>query len=115
MRLLSNSYARYFNKKTRRNGPLWECRFKATAVQTDEYALHLSRYIHLNPTSAGLVAKPEEWEFSSYREYLRGPEDEPICDFRGVISLSPELYRKFTENRRDYQRSLQILKVCLFD
>ena len=32
--------------------------------------LHLSRYIHLNPVSSGLVNHPEEWEFSSYRDYI---------------------------------------------
>ncbi len=28
------------------------------------------RYIHLNPVFEGLVERPEEWEFSSYREYV---------------------------------------------
>jgi hypothetical protein len=32
--------------------------------------LHLTRYIHLNPVAAGLVSKAEDWEFSSYRDYL---------------------------------------------
>ncbi|MBN2087962.1 transposase, partial [candidate division KSB1 bacterium] len=32
--------------------------------------LHLSRYIHLNPVKAGFVRKPEEWSYSSYREYV---------------------------------------------
>lgn len=34
------------------------------------YHLYLSRYIHLNPVAAGLVQHPEQWEFSSYREYV---------------------------------------------
>jgi hypothetical protein len=32
--------------------------------------LHLSRYIHLNPVLAGLVNRAEDWEFSSYRDYI---------------------------------------------
>ena len=32
--------------------------------------LHLSRYIHLNPVSAGLVDRAEDWKFSSYRDYI---------------------------------------------
>ena len=32
--------------------------------------LNLSSYIHLNPLQAGLAKSPEEWEFSSYLEFL---------------------------------------------
>jgi len=38
-------------------------------VEADEYAKELSRYIHLNPVRAGIVGKPEEYEWSSYRYY----------------------------------------------
>ena len=115
MNILLNSYTRYFNTKHERKGPLWESRFQIRLVETDEYALHLSRYIHLNPTSAGLVQQPEDWEFSSYHEYLAAPKSEPLCDFSKIISYKPATYRKFTENRKDYQRSLQIIKGILLD
>jgi putative transposase len=39
----------YFNKKWHRSGILFEGNFKAKLIETDEYLLHLSRYIHLNP------------------------------------------------------------------
>ena len=115
MRLLSHSYGYYLNKKIRRKGPLWESRFQAKPVDSDEYALHLSRYIHLNPTSAGLVANPEDWEFSSYLEYLQTPNGDPLCDWTGVFDLSPDFYRTFCEEREGYQRSLQMIKSCLLD
>lgn len=38
-------------------------------LESDEYLYHLTRYIHLNPVKAGIVAHPKEWEFSSYLEY----------------------------------------------
>ena len=37
-------------------------------------------YIHNNPVSAGLVQFPEEWEFSSFREYAGFNKNEPICN-----------------------------------
>ncbi len=64
------SYTKAINAQQRRVGPLFQGRFKATLVDTDEYLLHLSRYIHLNPVHAGLVARPEDWAFSSYRDYV---------------------------------------------
>lgn len=40
------------------------------------HLLHVTRYIHLNPVGAGLVRRPEEWRWSSYRAYL-DPLDGP--------------------------------------
>lgn len=109
------SYARYFNMKTGRKGPLWQSRFEARPVETDEDLLHLTRYIHLNPASAGLVQRPEDWEFSSYHEYLGRSKSPRLCEFKKNVPLSLGEYKKFTEDRADYQRSLQIIKKYLLD
>ena len=49
-------------------------RFKAVKVESDDQLLHLTRYLHLNPVTAYLVDKPEDWQASSYKEYLQTPE-----------------------------------------
>ena len=49
MRRMLTSYSMYFNRKYKRIGALFEQRYKAVLVATDEQLLHLSRYIHLNP------------------------------------------------------------------
>jgi hypothetical protein len=64
------SYANAVNKRYGRSGTLFEGRFRAVCVEGDRYLLHLSRYIHLNPVLAGIAQSPEDWEFSSYREYV---------------------------------------------
>ncbi len=110
MMFVLNSYAHYFNKKTKRKGPLWESRFKAVRVEEDAQALHLTRYIHLNPTSAGLVSRPEEWKFSSYREYLHTSDSEPLCEARSFLRLQPDSYRVFVQDRAGFQRTLSIIK-----
>jgi putative transposase len=115
MRYATGGYTKYFNLRAKRKGPLWEARFERRLVETDAYALHLARYIHLNPTSANLVEKPEDWEFSSYREYLGRSLGEPLCEFKHVINTPPETVRRFTEDRVDYQRSLQIIKGLMLD
>ncbi len=109
-----NSYTRYFNNKNKRKGPLWQSRFKSVMVKTDEQILHLTRYIHLNPVADGLVDKPEEWLFSSYREYI-GAEDEQICNFSKYINVGREEYAEFVKSRIDYQRILSELKVLILE
>ena len=63
------SYTKAINKQQDRAGPLFQGPFQARRVTADGDLVHLSRYVHLNPVTAGFVAAPEEWEFSSYREY----------------------------------------------
>lgn len=48
LRKVSDSYTRYFNTKYERIGSLFQGSFKARLIETDEYLLHLSKYIHRN-------------------------------------------------------------------
>jgi len=64
------SFAKSINTRYARVGHLFQGRFKAKHVDSTEYLLHLTRYIHLNPRFAGLVERAEHWEFSSYRDYV---------------------------------------------
>jgi hypothetical protein len=58
------------NQRFGRVGSVFQGAFQARLVDRDEYLLHLSRYLHLNPVRARLVNCPEEWAFSSYREFV---------------------------------------------
>jgi len=111
-----NSYSRYFNTKHKRRGPLWEGKFKNILVKTDEQLHHLTRYIHLNPTSARLVNKPEEWLYSSYLEYLgKGKEINRICYYEDLIDISASSYRNFVEDRISYQKELEKIKHLILE
>lgn len=120
----TNSYTRYFNTKQKRIGPLFQGKFKAVRVETNEQLLHLSRYIHLNPYSSYLIKtldKLENYPYSSFSEYLYPKkifncEKEIIFhDFKDVSSYKrslqvSETYKKFILNQADYQRRLQTVK-----
>ncbi len=69
MHHINGAYTTYFNTKRVRSGHLFQGRYKAILIEVDEYAKELSRYIHLNPVRAGIVGKPEEYKWSSYRYY----------------------------------------------
>lgn len=111
---IQNSYARYFNIKLDRKGPLWVGKFKNVLVETDEQLLHLTRYIHLNPTTAGLVNKPEEWGMSSYQEYLLKRTD-GLCKYNDILDIEPVSYSRFVEHRISYQRDLEKIKHLILE
>jgi len=67
MRSLATRYSMYFNKKYDRVGSLFQGIYKASMVDNDNYLLHLSRYIHLNPAE---YTKDLSSAHSSYGEYL---------------------------------------------
>ncbi|MFA7255791.1 MAG: hypothetical protein WC133_06815 [Candidatus Omnitrophota bacterium] len=115
VRFIEAGYAHFFNLRSKRRGPLWESRFENRLVEADPYALHLMRYIHLNPVSTGLAKKAEGWEFSSYHEHLARSQEEPLCAFKDIMDLSPATIKKFTDNRADYQRSLALIKGLILD
>lgn len=62
MRRLLTGYAVTFNRRHRRHGQLFQNRYKSILCQEDPYLLELTRYIHLNPLRAGIVADLESLE-----------------------------------------------------
>lgn len=59
-------YVQYFNACYQRSGTLWEGRYRATVVDSEQYLLAVMRYIELNPVRAGMVAHPNDYRWSSY-------------------------------------------------
>jgi REP element-mobilizing transposase RayT len=107
MQRLAISYAKSYNLVYRQKGHLFQGPFQRILITDLNYLLHLSRYIHLNPVKAQLVRKPEEWEYSSYHEYigLRSAgyiETEPIlnltsADLGDALDHKQYEYKKFVE------------------
>lgn len=69
MHRLNTAHARRFNRKYNVRGHLHEGRYRSVLVEERVYLLRLVRYIHQNPTRAGLVKTLREWPYSSYGEY----------------------------------------------
>ena len=98
MQRLLISYTKAMNERYQRTGSLFEGQFQAARVDNDEYLLHLSRYIHLNPVLAGLVLRPQDWEFSSYREFIGVRSGTLPCPELVLAQLGgPADYRAFVE------------------
>ena len=114
MQNFSISSIKAINKHYKRSGALYQGAFQAKIVEQNPYLLHLSRYIHLNPVSAGLVDVPEDWEYSSYREFVGLTSTLPQPDivlnqFQVPDANRSELYRQFVEDIQDEKIIVDVL------
>ena len=90
MKGLAIKYSMQYNHSYSFKGHLFEDRYKSCLVETDAYFLQISRYIHLNPVKAKMVAHPEDYQWSSYRSLLG------LCD--DTISEKDKILRYFGKN-----------------
>jgi putative transposase len=70
MKRLAARQTRHHNRLEGRSGTLWEGRYKSSLVSRDDYLLACCRYIELNPVRARMVAKPQDYPWSSCRSRL---------------------------------------------
>jgi REP element-mobilizing transposase RayT len=70
MRHINGAYTTYYNIKRKRSGHLFQGRYHAVLLEADAHVKELSRYIHLNPVRAGVIEKPEDYPWSSYRAFI---------------------------------------------
>jgi len=129
MNALQLGYAKYFNTKYDRVGPLFQGRFKAKSIESEQYLLQVSAYIHKNPIanyldsgnqspvdSRNLLSLLRNYPYSSYKEYLNLTSTSiSKSDFiMGYFSkIFPKLsYQSFVENFvPDYEKLSSLLFV----
>lgn len=88
MRHLNGVYTQRYNRRHGKVGHLFQGRFKAILVDRDAYLLEVCRYVELNPVRAGMVAKPADWEWSSY---LQHTGERPAAPWLDTPSLHAHL------------------------
>jgi REP element-mobilizing transposase RayT len=102
MRELNGVYTQGFNQRYRRVGHLFQGRYKAIIVEKDDHLSSLCRYVVLNPERAGLIKRPEQWRWSSYRATAGWTKrasfltvDWVLSQFGGQKRLAIEKYKRF--------------------
>src|SRR3989344_1460391 len=111
MHSLSTRYSMYFNKKYKRVGSLFQGIYKAILVMEENYLLHLSRYIHLNPLK---YTQDLTNTYSSYSEYLGKRKTnwlntEIILSYFGSDLINKKdisSYKEFVEKFKDDSTSI---------
>ena len=101
MQSIGRRYVQYYNYTHDRTGTLWEGRYKATLIDSEQYLMTCMRYIELNPVRAGMVEHPEDYPWSSYNANAYGKEN--------VLLEGHPLYKRLGLNRTSRQKAYRAL------
>ncbi len=113
MKHLNTNYAKYFNKKHDFTGHVFQGRYGAELIDSVEYELDVSKYIHLNPVRAHMVKKAEEYRWTSYRAFIFNEKNPHVHTARILAYFqqpAPYHYQQFTERQERTPEPPEIIK-----
>jgi len=100
MHKIGTGHTKYFNEKNKRTGVLFQGKFKAVSIETNEQLLYTSGYINLNDKIHNITSNDKELVFSSWGEYTGKNKVMNICKGKDIILgqfKNFEDYKKFTD------------------
>src|SRR5438552_7674435 len=94
------AYVRYFQRRYRFVGHVFQGRFKSPAIEAESYLLSCGRYLERNPVAANLVQDAWQYRWSSCRAYALGVNDSLLASNPWYEQWSPEPTRRQVVNLR---------------
>ncbi len=111
MQWLMTTHVRRYHSYHETSGHLWQGRFKAFPIERDEHLLTVLRYIEQNPLRAGLVARAQDWRWSSLRE--RGRADAKTYLTDSPVPLPKKWVEWVNEPLTDKEAELARVRRCV--
>lgn len=112
MKKIGAGYANYFNIQNRRTGTLFEGRFKAVLIKSDQHLLHLPYYIHLNPLDL-YESSWRERKIKNYKkaiEFLENYRWSSLPDYLGIKNfpsvINKNLFNNLIGKPTEFKQSL---------
>ena len=97
IRKMALRYAIYYNSNYNHTGRLFQDRFKSESVNDETHFLTLLSYIHQLPVAANLCHHVEDYDWSSWREYLHAPNR--VSNFCAVNKVCDRISRQHLINQ----------------
>src|SRR5581483_12129692 len=93
---LLGSYAKAINKQNATTGSLFQQNTHSKCLREGNasYGTTCFHYIHQNPLRAGLITKLEDWDYSSFKDYI-GARNGTLCNKQlafELMDLSPKTF-----------------------
>jgi putative transposase len=115
MHKLGTSHTKYFNTKQKRSGTLFQGRFRAVHIDSNEYLLYLSAYVNKNNFIHGYT-KDENWPYSSLAVYSGNKADKLVSpDIILKQFENIDQYREYLENNALYMHEKKELEKYLIE
>ena len=108
MQSVGRKYVRYFNDRHARTGTLYEGRYRATVVDTEEYLLTCYRYIEENPVRAGLARSPAGYRWSSHAANAYGADDTIVTPHERYEALGSTCESRQAAYRSLFRSSIEL-------
>lgn len=84
---LNSSYSRWFNRRHSRTGALWQSRFYSVLIESKFQFMETQQYLALNASRAGLVERPEDWQFCHYGALVGNFPTDPLVDEDAILAV----------------------------
>jgi putative transposase len=111
MQWFGTTYTRHYNIKHKRNGHLFQGRFKSFLIENDEYLMLLSCYIHRNPLRAGIVGRLVDYPWSSYSIYAYGKKSPEWLLTKPILSLLDRKNKNLAYRKMVQRYSMEETKI----
>ena len=108
MRVLNANYAKYFNKKYKRSGHLFQDRYKSKYITCEDYLYTLIKYIENNPLEANLSQRVANYPYTLAHQIFNTKSYYPCCEESILIkdfdikTLNEFLGEPITEKELEY-------------
>ncbi len=113
MKKLNMGYAKYFNKKYKRSGALFQGKYKSVLIENEAHFIHIPYYIHLNPLD---LATPE-WrerklkDINKALKFLENYRWSSHLDYTGKKNFPSvtqrDLFLDFFDGNQKYEKSIK--------
>jgi putative transposase len=100
--------AQHVNRRRRRTGALFEGRYRDTLIDSERYFVACMRYIENNAPRAGVVRRPEDFPWSSYRTNALGIDNELITPHAIYMSMGRTPGERASRYRALFRRPLSV-------
>jgi len=95
IQFLNDKYAKYYNKKYKRVGHLWQGRYKSYALYDDAHFWIVAKYIERNPIKANMVNDINQYNYQSFFEWKNKSKNYELLNDSKIFDMTLLEYEEY--------------------
>jgi len=95
IQFLNDKYAKYYNKKYKRVGHLWQGRYKSYALYDDAHFWIVAKYIERNPIKANMVNDINQYSYQSFFEWKNRSKNYELLNDSKIFDMTLLEYEEY--------------------